>query len=54
MVKDWQYHYVVGPPSQPSWRYERLADVLVYLPTRADEQAFEQFRTVAAAHGATR
>ena len=51
LIKNWQYHYVVGPASQPNWRYERIKEVLVYLPSRTDEAAIEQFRKVASSSG---
>ena len=51
LIKDWQYHYVVGPASSPTWRYEKLAEVLVYLHSRDDPTAFARLGEVASSLG---
>jgi hypothetical protein len=51
LIKNWEDHYVLGPSSAPSWAYEKLAEVTVYLQKRDDAQAYRQYRQVASAMG---
>ena len=51
LIKNWQSHYVLAPASSPEWPNSRLAEVLVYLPTRDDNRAYEIFKEVASSAG---
>lgn len=50
-LTNWKYHYVIGEGSIPAWSYERVAEIQIYLRTRADPLALPRFRRLASEMG---
>lgn len=50
-IKNWQYHWVLGAGSNPSWKYVEVAEVVAYMPSHDDSTALSQIKDTAASVG---
>jgi hypothetical protein len=51
LIANWEYHFVIKGASSPDWSYDRVAQVIAYLPTRDDQSAYSTFRGIASSQG---
>ena len=50
-IEDWEWHYKMGEPSKPAWKYVRLGEVTIYRADRSDPHAILALRKAAAQLG---
>ncbi len=52
-IINWEFYYVMGEPSLPSYEYEKIAFIEVYLPEMDDGVGEDRLREAASSVGAT-
>jgi hypothetical protein len=50
-VEDAEWHYVMGEPSKPKWKYTRVGEIVIFRRDRSDPHAILAFKKAAAAMG---
>jgi hypothetical protein len=50
-IENWEYYYVLGEASSPSWKYIELANISVYLARSDNDTAIQTMKTKASEIG---
>jgi hypothetical protein len=50
-IENWEYHYKMGEPGAPTWKYTRIAEVIVYRADHSDPHAVIALKKAAAELG---